>query len=136
MQGLSAGVLLAGLTISTVAAPKLPDLKQQALRILRLSHPDVRWQLERPLTAEFTGDGEDDLAVQGTRGADFAVGVIVGPIGPLSRMLNMVWPAAGDLKSSDCENNAAPLLVAEAVTLPADLWGVPESSPKPSSVQA
>jgi hypothetical protein len=38
-------------------------------------------------------------------------------------MLNMVWPAAGDLKSSDCENNAAPLLIAEAVTLPADLWG-------------
>jgi hypothetical protein len=38
-------------------------------------------------------------------------------------MLNMLWPAAGNLMSSDCENNAAPLLIAEAVTLPADLWG-------------
>jgi hypothetical protein len=129
MQRLWAGALLAGLTISAVAAPKLPDLKQQALRILRLRHREVRWQLERPLTADFTGDGEDDLAVQGTRGGDFAVGVIVGPIGPLSSMLILVWPAAGNPMSSDCENNAAPLLVAEAVTLPADLWGCPGEQP-------
>jgi hypothetical protein len=133
IEGLWAAVLLAGLTIGAVAAPKAPDAKQQALRILRLRYPDVRWQLDHPVTADFTGDGEGDLALQGARGRDFAVGVIVGPIGPLSTMLSMVWPAAGNPVSSDCVNNAAPLLIAEAVSLPSDLWGCLEAGEKAPS---
>jgi hypothetical protein len=124
MQGLWAAVL-AGLTVGAVVAPKAPDAKQQALRIFGLRYPEVRWQLERPLAADFTGDGEADLALQGARGRDFAVGVIVGPIGPLSTTLSMVWPAAANPTSSDCVNNAAPLLITEGVSLPPGLWGCP-----------
>ena len=116
-------VLLAALGLSTLAAPKPPDQKQQALRILGLRYAGVRWQVERQITADFTGDGEADLAVPGSRERGFAVGVIVGPVGPLSRMLGLQWHTTEDGATSDCVVSAAPVLRAEALTLPADRWG-------------
>jgi hypothetical protein len=123
-------VLLGALGVSGLADTKPPDLKEQALRIFRLRYPGVRWQVERLITADFTGDGEADLAVQGNRERDFAVGVILGPIGPVSRMLSLRWRATGDDTSSDCVTSAAPVLSAEVPTLPANLWGcVGEEAP-------
>ena len=109
--------------VGFLAAPKPPDPRQQALRVFRARYAEVRWQLERPIFAELTGDGEADMALQGKRGHDFALGVIVGPIGPLSPMLSVVWPVAGNPVSSDCVRSVAPVLVTESVALPSDLWG-------------
>ena len=78
---------------------------------------------KRQITADFTGDGEADLAVPGSRERGFAVGVIVGPVGPLSRMLGLQWHTTEDGATSDCVVSAAPVLRAEALTLPADRWG-------------
>ena len=114
--------LLTALWALLAAAPPR-GYKEQALQVLRSSYPDVHWQLEHPIAAELTGDGEPDLAVQGSRGQDFAVAIIVGPIGPQSVMLRMMWLRAGDTQSQECARSAAPVLVAEAPTLPANLWG-------------
>jgi hypothetical protein len=89
----------------------------------------VLWQLERPVTAELTGDGEADLAITGKRGADFVVGVIVGPVGPLSEMLRMTWPVVDLLASADCSRSGTPALALESVTLPSDLWGCLHDAP-------
>jgi len=121
MHNVLAVVLIAA--VGFLVAPKAPDPRQQALRVFRARYVEVLWQLERPIVAELTGDGEADLAVQGSRGPDFALGVIVGPIGPLSPMLSMVWPAAGNPVSSDCVRSVAPVLATESVALPSDLWG-------------
>ncbi len=123
LRGLWLALMFGSLVTSAGAAPKPPDARQQALRVLRLRYPEVSWQLERTLQSDFTGDGEGDLAVQGNRGRDFSVGVIVAPIGPLSTMLSMTWAAAANPESSACVNAVAPQLVTEAIALPADLWG-------------
>ena len=123
-------VLLGVFGVSAAAVTKPPDLKEQALRIFRLKYPGVHWQVERLITADFTGDGEADLALQGNRERDFAVGVIVGPIGPLSLMRTLRWHPKEEDPSSDCVTSAAPVLIAEVPTLPADLWGcVGDKSP-------
>jgi hypothetical protein len=73
--------------------------RDQALRHLRLRYLDVKWDLEQPQLADITGDGVEDLTVGGHRRGDFALGLIIGPISPLARMLSIVWPAA---VSSEC----------------------------------
>ena len=123
MRTLGGAVLLGALGASTLAAAKLPDLREQALRIFRLRYSGVRWQVERPIAADFTGDGEADLVLQGNLERGFAVGVIVGPIGPLSQTRSLQWHARGEDTSSDCVTSAAPVLTVEVPTLPADLWG-------------
>jgi hypothetical protein len=122
MGRLSFLVLLTGVGLMALA-PQTPDKRQQALRVFRNLYADVRWQLETPIAVELTGDGETDLAIQGSYGPDLAVAVIVGPIGPLSQMLKMMWRVADDPASSDCLRSPAPKLATEPVALPIDLWG-------------
>src|SRR4029450_6300484 len=108
-----------------MAAPSGKPLsaRQRALGAVASSYSDVSWYIERALDVELTDDGESDLAVPGRRGEDFAVAVVIGPIGPQSQILRMMWLRAGAEGARDCARGSTAALVAERPALPADLWG-------------
>jgi hypothetical protein len=122
MPNVSATSLISLLAIRLVAAEPT-DVREQALRVLRLRYLDVHWQLTRPIVAELTGDGEPDLVVEGRRDGGFALGVIVGPVRPSSMMLSIVWPPFVVTDSANCEKGVGPAVATESPTLPQGLWG-------------
>jgi len=103
--------------------PQLPIERERALGALAHNYPDVRWQVQGAIDAELTNDGEADLAVAGRRGDDFAVAIIIGPVGSQSRMQRTMWLHDGAGGSRDCARSSAATLAEEPPTLPADLWG-------------
>ena len=71
---LTCGVLL---TTVLAAGPETPEVV--ALRILRLSHRGVTWNLPRRIGGDVSGDGVREVVVSGSTSGGLALAVIRGP---------------------------------------------------------
>ena len=102
------------------AKPAPPSNEEQAIRILRLAHLAYTWAPSARIAADLTGDGVVEIAVPAASAKRVAVGIIRGPVGPLSKMFVLSWEA--DLVGGpSCL--ARMTLEAEDPRLPPDLWG-------------
>jgi hypothetical protein len=100
-----------------------PSDEEQAVRILRLSHMSFTWSAASKVSADLTGDGVPEVAMAATSPKQLAVGIILGPVGPLSKMLVLSW-AAELLGGPSCVSTMK--LEMEDPRLPPNLWGCPD----------
>jgi len=94
--------------------------EEQALRILRLANLKYTWVPSARVTADLTGDGVVEVAVPGASATQVAVGIIRGPVGPLSKMFVLSW-AADLLGRPSCARSMK--VETEDPRLPPNLWG-------------
>ncbi|HEV7499429.1 MAG TPA: hypothetical protein VGQ33_05460 [Vicinamibacteria bacterium] len=100
--------------------PRGPTPEEQALRILHLVHQDVAWSAASRVAQDLTGDGVPEIALPGSSPNKLAIGIIVGPVGPLSKMMVLSW-SVELLGGVACASHMT--LEVEDPHLPADLWG-------------
>jgi len=97
MNPLAALILLA-LTAAPVAAQAAPPAAEAgalpapetperlAARVASRRFPGARWRVAEARRADFTHDGQPDLALLGVDGTDFLLVVVEGPLGERSRV--------------------------------------------------
>lgn len=113
----------AAMVLALAMKGPLPSAEEQAVRILRLSHPAYTWSVAAKLSADVTADGVPDLLVPAASPGKLAVGVIAGPVQPLSKMTVLSW-AHELIGPAACL--AQMQLGVETARLPSDLWGCSE----------
>jgi hypothetical protein len=111
-------VIAAGAAMAAKPVP-LSD-EEQAIRLLRLSHLAYTWAPAARIAADLTGDGVAEVALPGASAKQLAVGIIRGPVAPLSKMFVLTW-AAELVGGPSCLSRMK--LETEDPRLPADLWG-------------
>lgn len=114
------------LALALAFAPRAAPLsdEEQAIRLLRLSHLEYKWNPSARVAADLTGDGIAEVAVPGASATALVVGIIRGPAAPLSKMFLLAW-AAELVGGRSCLSRMT--LEMEEPRLPADLWGCTEA---------
>jgi hypothetical protein len=115
-----------GVLIATAAKPAPLSDEEQAIRLLRLSHLAYTWAPAARIAADLTGDGIAEVAIPGASAKQLAVGIIRGPVAPLSKMFVMSW-AAELVGGQACLSRMK--LETEDPRLPPDLWGCTAGDP-------
>jgi hypothetical protein len=121
----SAAVAAARLTaadglLAFAKKPALPSDEEQAIRLLRLSHLAYKWAPETKAVVDLTGDGVAEVVVPGASAKQLAVGIIRGPVAPLSKMFVLSW-AVELVGGASCLSRMK--LETEPPGLPPGLWG-------------
>jgi hypothetical protein len=106
--------------LSLAMATARPSEEEQAVRILHLVHRDLTWSAASRVSQDLTGDGVPEVVLPGSSPKTLALGIIVGPVGPLSKMMVLSW-SVELLGGNACASHMT--LEVEDPHLPADLWG-------------
>jgi hypothetical protein len=106
--------------LALAMAPARPSQEEQALRILHLVQRDFTWSAVSRVSLDLTGDGVPEVALPGSSPKKLALGIILGPVGPLSKMMVLSW---SDELVGGVACASRMTLEVEDPHLPADLWG-------------
>lgn len=120
------GSLVVLLTLAMTRAR--PSEEEQALRILHLVHRDLAWSPASRVSQDLTGDGVPEVALPGSSPKQLALGIIIGPVGPRSKMMVLSW---SDELVGGVACASRMTLEVEDPHLPADLWGCAATDTSP-----
>jgi hypothetical protein len=96
--------LLAAVALLAAGDPAAgPDTPARiAARLASRQFPAAKWRVGEARTADFTYDGEPDLALLGADGNDLVVVVVEGPVTGRSRVLSLRFPSGVDAPGAIC----------------------------------